>query len=379
MPDKAVREQLTITLKDRPDDECLASWDRLVASAGDSDVTQLSAWAEVRRLAGFESLYLHVWRGAELAGGALVLRKKVGPLGRVGYLPYGPVLVDEPGEPGEPGRDRRSVCERLAAGLAAIGRRDVALFVQPPGGGEDMALELLRRGFRFSRDGGARVAPAETIRVDLRVPEEQLRSRLSRRLRTWANQWPRKGVTVRTGDERDLPRLTLLAEATAKFQGFPPFAESYLRALYTNLNGHAVLLIGEVEGRAVAAELFTGCGGVLKSRIRGLDRADPRAESLNVGSAMTWEAMRWAKANGYHAYDFGGIRPESLAALRAPGPTDRAALAGPDQFKVKFGGDLLSYPPPVELIGSRTLRGGYDLLQRGDLLATIRESLRGGR
>jgi len=114
-----------------------------------------------------------------------------------------------------------------------------------------------------------------------------------------------------------------------------------------------------------------------------MDRASQEASKLNVASAMIWEAISWGKANGYRAYDFGGLRAESVRSLRAPGPVDQASLAGPDLFKTKFGGEVWTYPPAVELIPSRTIRAGYDLLRRGDggqkVLTAVREALRGGR
>jgi hypothetical protein len=82
---------------------------------------------------------------------------------------------------------------------------------------------------------------------------------------------------VRVSDERDIPTLARLAASTANYQGFTPFPVSYLETTYRELDagGHVVLLIGELDGTPVAAELLTGSGGVLKSRITGFDRDSP--------------------------------------------------------------------------------------------------------
>ncbi|WP_028925427.1 lipid II:glycine glycyltransferase FemX [Pseudonocardia acaciae] len=373
---KRLLERLTVTVEPEPDQRRLAAWDRLVSGAVNSDVAQLSAWATIRRRAGYEPLYLLATSEDTLLGGAALLRRRLRGLGWIGYLPYGPVLAEDLGGL------RASVRQELADALTKVARSHVALFVQPPDGGDDMTLDLLHRGFRFSQAG---IAPAATMRVDLTQSEAELRSRLSRRLRTWTRQWPQRGVKVRVGDERDVPLLARLAASTASYQGFTPFPEDYLEATYAGLagEGHAVLLIGELDGTPVAAELLTGSGGVLKSRITGLDRSSEQAGKLNVASAMIWEAISWGKANGYRWYDFGGLRPESVGALRAAGPSDPDGLAGPDQFKTKFGGEVHTYPPAVELIKSRTIRLGYDLARRGEggrrLLSMVRETLRGGR
>lgn len=375
LSERRLLDGLTVRVSAEPGGEGLAAWDRLVAGTVNADVAQLSAWAAIRARVGYQPLYVLAWSQGTLLGGACLLRRRIRGLGWVAYLPYGPLLRE-----GLAGL-RASVRAELVAALTEVAGSHVALFVQPPDGGEDVSLELLRRGFRFSQAG---IAPAATMRVDLRRSEDELRAGLNRRLRTWTRQWPGRGVKVRLGDERDIAVLARLAAGTASYQGFTPFPQDYLEATYAGLaaGGHAVLLIGELSGQPVAAELLTGCGGVLKSRVTGLDRDSAEASKFNVASAMIWEAMCWGRVNGYHHFDFGGLRPESVLALRAPGPTDLSALPGPDVFKTKFGGQVYTYPPAVELIRSRTLRAGYDLLRQGSggtrLLDTVREALRGG-
>jgi lipid II:glycine glycyltransferase (peptidoglycan interpeptide bridge formation enzyme) len=215
--EKQLLDQLAVVVSPDPGPERLAAWDRLVARTPNSDVAQLSVWGSIRRLAGYEPLYLLAVSGDIVLGGASVLRRTVRGLGRIGYLPYGPTV--------EPALDvaRATVRERLADTLRAVSRSHAALFIQPPDGGEDIALELLRRGFRFSLAG---IAPAATMRVDLTQSEEQLRANLARRVRTWTRRWPERGVKVRVGDERDIPVLAGLASVTAKYQGFAPFPVS---------------------------------------------------------------------------------------------------------------------------------------------------------
>jgi lipid II:glycine glycyltransferase (peptidoglycan interpeptide bridge formation enzyme) len=367
---------LNIVVSPEPGAALIREWDELVRRTVNTDVAQLSAWAAVRALAGYDPLYLLARSGSRVIGGGLVLWRKVRGFGQIGYLPYGPVLDDDLGGA------RPVVRNLLTSALVSLAHSRGALFVQPLDGGEDVTIDLLRQGFRFSQAG---IAPAATMRVDLTQTEDELRANLNRRLRTWTRQWAQRGVKVRVGDERDIPMLTRLAASTAHFQGFEPFPREYLDALYHQLSDgeNVVLLLGELDGEPVAAELLTGVGGVLKSRITGMDRSSPQTQKLNVASAMIWEAICWGKANGYRAFDFGGLRPESVAALRSAGPVDQEALAGPDMFKAKFGGEAWVYPPAVELISSRVVRAGYDLLRHNDggqkVIAKVREMLRGGR
>jgi hypothetical protein len=365
--------ELTVIVAADPDAGLVAAWDELVTRTTNSDVAQLSAWAAIRRSAGYQPLYVLAVSGTTVLGGALLLRRRIRPIGWIGYLPYGPLLAAGAAVV------EASVRHELVAALDRVAKAHTAMFVQPPDGGDQIALGLLQRGFRFS---SAEIAPSATIRVDLNASEHELLSGLSRRLRTWTRHWPERGVTVRVGDVRDIAILARLAACTASYQRFTPFPVSYLETTYRELNvgGHVVLLIGEVDRTPVAAELLTGCGGVLKSRMTGFDRDSPRAAKLNVASAIIWEAISWAKANGYRYYDFGGLRPASVRMLQAAVPTEH--LPGPDQFKTKFGGEVRSYPPAVEMIPSPVLRLGYDMLRRGPwgkrLLDAARTTLRGG-
>ena len=107
-------------------------------------------------------------------------------------------------------------------------------------------------------------------------------------------------MRVRRGTQDDVAFLARLHAASAQYQGFEPIPLDYLASLYRRLApaGHAELFVGEIEGRPVAARLFTGCGGVLKARLTGMDR-DSAAGQFSVSAAVDWEASRWGKANGY--------------------------------------------------------------------------------
>jgi len=187
-----------------------------------------------------------------------VLRRRFSVAGSLGYVSGGPFVA--------PGLDdRAAVIEVLASVLQGIlGQNSRALFVQPPAGADDLSAELLRRGFRPSRAG---IAPGASLRMDLSEDEEELRARLSKRLRYWSRRWPKVGVTVRVGNDDDLVLLADLVARSAAFQGYQPLSLAYLQLLYGSLvaDGNAVLFVGEVNGVPAAVGLYTRCGGVLPS------------------------------------------------------------------------------------------------------------------
>ncbi|MCW2579364.1 MAG: peptidoglycan bridge formation glycyltransferase FemA/FemB family protein, partial [Blastococcus sp.] len=345
---------MSVAVTETPGAAQLAAWDALVSAHPGADVTQLSGWARVRRLAGYSPLYVLAYDGDRIVGGAQLLVRRVPLLGSIGYAPYGPLVFGH----GDHADDVHSLLADTLRDLVADRLR--ILFVQPPTGGEHSSRALMARGFRLSDAG---VSPSVSLRVDLDVDAHELRQNLPKRMRKRINQWERRGVTVRVGDEGDLPTVAELNKATGEHHGFNGFSLDYLTAMYRELTpgGHLVLLVGEFEGRPVAVQLCTGAGGVLTARTTGFDRSSAGAH-LRVPAATVWAAMQWGRENGYRSFDFGGIEERSAAVLEAGGPVED--MASFDQVKTDFGGRLVRYPEAVELIASPLVRWAYDLARR---------------
>jgi hypothetical protein len=131
---------------------------------------------------------------------------------------------------------------------------------------------------------------------------------------------------------------------------------------------------------------MTGCGEMVRGRLSGFDRSG-EAMRLSVPAAIRWEMIKWAKAQGYRWFDFGGLRPESLAALldgaERGAECGADSLPAADQPKVTFGGTAFRYPTAVEMIRPAALRMAYDLAWRSAtgrrLFREAQSLLRGSR
>lgn len=374
---------IAVTAHRNPGSEVLRSWDALVDRTPGTDVTQFSTWARLRGMVGFAPLYVLAYRAAELVGGAQIMTRRVPLLGTVGYLPYGPLVTPDALSSREVSPDvNPDVRSALADALAVLCRRRLRiLIVQPPEGAEEMSGELLRRGFRPSSAG---IAPTGSIRIDLTADLAEIRSRFGKRLKSWTNRWNSRGVTVRIGDERDIPLLVDLMATSSQHQGYQPLPAEYVATMYRELaaTGHAALFVGAVNGVPVAADLVTGCGDMIRGRLSGFDRCTEAAR-LSVPAAIRWEIIQWAKATGYHWLDFGGLHPETLDALLAGDNRDADSWPAADQPKLTFGGTAYRYPTPVEMIRPAPLRMAYDLAWRSAtgrrMFTAARSVFRGSR
>ncbi|TWF78995.1 lipid II:glycine glycyltransferase (peptidoglycan interpeptide bridge formation enzyme) [Pseudonocardia hierapolitana] len=365
---------VVLTAGANPGRAAVQEWDRLVDRTPGSDVAQLSAWARIRRAAGFRPLYVFARQEGRLVGGALVLERRLPLIGPIGYVSNGPVVAA--------GVPRGPVVDVLAAALDSLARTRLrVLFVQPPVGASDVSAELLTRGFRHSESG---IAPAASIRIDLTRDIEDLRSGLSRSNRRRSRIWAERGVTVRVGSVDDVPVVAELIARTSEHQHFEPLSLDYIRTLYRELDDdqHVAVFVAEIDGTPAAALLCTPCHDVLRERLRGMDRSD-RARKEGVSAATVWHAMLWAKANGYHTYDVGGITADAARILMDGNSDPTSHLTGAQLFKTSFGGEVFLYTEQVERISPALLRLAYDFMKRsrtgGRFLEIVKRTLRGGR
>lgn len=369
-----VEEPVVVRREDSPEPSALAEWDRLVDTCPGTDVTQLSAWSRIRGLVGYRPTYLLAYRGNRLVGGALVLRRTLLRWIRIGYLPYGPLRAEGDSAPA-------AVSGAVVDELVALAGELTMMFVQPPEGATDVTDALLARGFRVSTAG---IAPAGSYRVDLTPPIAEIRARFSKRLKSWTNRWESHGVTVRRGDERDLPLLCELMAHTAARHHFDPPSLDYVTTLYRELAAgeHAALFIGQVHNKPVCADVVTVVADMVRGRLGGFDGSG-EASKLSVPAAVRWEILRWAKEHGHRWLDFGGLPEQMLYDMIDRGIHASDEWPSAQRAKLAFNGTAFRYPTPVELIRPAVVRTGYDFATRHRIgqraLALARNTLRGNR
>jgi lipid II:glycine glycyltransferase (peptidoglycan interpeptide bridge formation enzyme) len=155
-------------------------------------------------------------------------------------------------------------------------------------------------------------------------------------------------VRVRQGGEPDLPTFYRLLAMTGDRQRFPVPSQRYFRDLLRIMAppGHAKIFIAEFDGQPLSAGLMIAFGGVVSYKRGGWSGEQGH---LHPNGLMHWEAMRWAKREGYRCYDFDGIEL----------PPADGGFSSVSAFKV---GDILLLLNAYEQIRNPILRGGYTWL-----------------
>jgi len=325
---------LSLSTADRDPD-----WDRFLLATAGGHHLQSSYWAAVKATLGWRAVRVLARAGEAICGGAQVLLRQLPVVGSIGYVPLGPVLArDDPAL-------RRLVLHGVQTATRA--RRVRFLVIQPPAGQEPVVMDLLAYGFREASDL-VRPHPKATLMVDLSRDEDTLLAGMKSRTRYNIRLAQRRGVSVREGGEQDLPVFHRLLTMTGARQRFPVPPQGYFRDLLRIMAppGHARIFIAEFGGRSLSAALMIAFGGVVSYKRGGWSG---EYGQLHPNELMHWEAMRWAKREGYRSYDFEGIDL----------PSAGGRFSSVSAFKVGFGGEVLTLPNVYERIANPVLRRGY--------------------
>jgi len=346
-------------------------WNEIISELPNPHFLQTYEWGQVKAAYGWQPHYL-VWNDAgcsvstdfptlppqPVKAAALVLKRTV-PTGGLAarlcvlYTPKGPLLdwndallrtrvLDD--------------LQRFARQQGAIFLKldpDVVLGTGVPGtetestepGGEAVRGELSRRAWRFSLD---QIQFRNTVIVEVGTStEEEILARMKQKTRYNVRLGPKKGVSVRVGNQDDWPMLYKMYAETSVRDGFVIRDEGYYRKVWGQFNGLKVEklegdvtiqpfnhptcqpLIAEVDGEPVAAIVVFAFAG-RAYYVYGMSR-DMHREKMPT-YLLQWEAMKWVKAHGCATYDLWG----------APDVFDESdSMWGVFRFKDGLGGQVV--------------------------------------
>ncbi len=355
-----------------------------VASRPSASFLQCPSWAAVKSEWGSESLgwYDDAGDPAALVGAGLVLLRQVPKVKKfLAYLPEGPVLdwaaasddlaawlapmvahLKERGafgvKMGPPVARRRWSAATVKAAIAAGGAARLADV--PPDStdpvGESVVATLDRLGWR-APDGEAGFGAGQPQYV-FQVPladrdDDELLKGFNQLWRRNIKKADKLGVTVRQGDESDLPAFHALYLETAERDHFTGRPLSYFRQMWTAMRAEDPdrirLYLAEHEDDLVAATTMVRVG---QHAWYSYGASSTAKRDVRGSNAVQWQMLRDAKAAGATVYDLRGI-------------TDTLSEDDPHfgliQFKLGTGGEAVEYVGEWDLPLNKVLFKAFDL------------------
>jgi lipid II:glycine glycyltransferase (peptidoglycan interpeptide bridge formation enzyme) len=292
-------------------------------------------WGEFKRRAGWTVERVRVERDGKIGLAQALIRSK-GPVS-IGYLPRGPLFSAR-----EP--------ELAAALFAEVDRvcrrhRALGLIVEPE---SPLPLHGHYRAHGFVR-GPTPIQPVRTVKTPL-LADEPLLMQMHQKTRYNIRLAQRRGVTVRTARPDEVGVFYDMLRDTSGRNDFGIHAEAYYADFLNVAGDHAALLFSEIDGAPVAGLIVARFAD---EAIYMYGASSTQRRAHGAAFLLQFAAMRWARERGCRRYDLWGIPatdPETtqVAERDRLAPTRGEDWRGLYEFKVRFGGTIVRYPPPLE-------------------------------
>ncbi len=309
-----------------------SEWDAFVAHHASGHLLQSWGWGELKASSGWHPLRLALWDGSRIIAAAQILQKTVPGmplrLGHLAYIPKGPVID----------WSQADLCALFLTQLNSYLRMQgaLALRIEPPQElvspeGELAMKRMLSFGFHTVRT----IQPLRTIVLDLVPDEATLLAQMKEKWRYNVRLGARKGVTVRVASSvEDVRAWYALLLATGERDQFGVHMLDYYQRVWQIFAPYDLvrLFLAEYDGQLLAG-IFVGLFSHQALYLYGASSNELR--QLMPNYVLQWEAIRWAKQQGAHIYDFWGI-PET--------DEEAESMAGVYRFKRGWGGRVVQFP-----------------------------------
>lgn len=294
-----------------------------------ADLAQYPVWGQLRETLGVQSRVFGLWGADEELVACVQVQQHSLPLGQCyWHVARGPVLTDA------------ALWDELLTSLvSAAWETGVAWITWDWPEGAPLRRVAVRRASWQRAEGKM---PDATLKLDLTLSEDELLAQMKPKGRYNIKVALKHGVTVReTTDTAEIGSFAELLRMTAARDGFAGhrsgYYEDFLRILAREKR--ASLWLAEREGQLLAGLLATYAG---KTATYYYGASDHEQRKYMAPYLLQWEVARAAKARGFTLYDFLGIAPS--------GRETGHRLAGVTEFKRKFGGMEVQYPPAADLV-----------------------------
>jgi peptidoglycan pentaglycine glycine transferase (the first glycine) len=302
----------------------------MVVATGQPHVLQSAGWGELRAATGWSV------RRFVLDGGVAQVLLKPLPLGlSVAYSPRGPLVAPE------------RLADAIAALREALARERCASLLCDPEAPDDPQVRssLRRAGVRASP---VFVQPRRTLLMDLSKSDEELFAAMRKKTRQYIHKAERAGVV--TEEKRDLDRFMKVLSAVAVRDRFAIRSRDYFERLLAAFGDRAMVMFARVGDEDAGAMLLVRMADRAWELYGGWSGAHAEARPFYL---LKWRAMLRMRQLGVRRYDMWGL---------AEGADD--PLAGVENFKLGYGGEVVAWIGALETPVRRTLYPLWQLAAR---------------
>lgn len=313
-------------------------WDSFVANVESGHHVQTSLWAQIKHTLGWKPLRIIVKDPSGIAAGLQMLVRSYPLLGKVGYVPKGPVFVHQETE--------------LINSILGVSKNECQarkinfLVIQPPNNADFIPDQLIKNHFQRS---SMELAPTASIVIDLAPDEENLLSQIHKSTRNNIRFGLKKGITIHEGTIDSLKSFYDLHIFTSQRQNFLPYPYLYFETLQNILGpkGYFQLLFVEYNDQLVSTLLLIPYRDTVITKLCGWSGL---YDKLKPNDVLYWAAIRWAKSHGYRFLDLEGINREGASLVLQGEPLPERLMHSPDHMKYKFGGKVVLYPDAYDYV-----------------------------
>lgn len=308
-------------------------WDAILNLFDDANIYQ--TWSYGRnRWPRSDLCHLVLMRGNTLKAAVQIRLLMVPFLRGIAYIRWGPLWHPKGGE--ENIEVFRQVIRAIRNEFIEKRAYTVQMIPRDTEDRDDLRLVLEEEGFRRS------ASDYNTLLIDIRGSEDEIRSKLVARWRTDLNRSQRNGLMLTGGNQIEL------------YDQFAPiYSEMYVRKNLVEFGDLAVyrdvqsdlpadqkmkIMLCTKEGDADCAGAITSAIGDTGLAI--LWATNHQGRDTKGAYFLQWEVIKWLKQQGCHWYDLGGVNRE----VNPGGYRFKCGLAGKNGRETRFLGQFQASP-----------------------------------
>ncbi len=262
----------------------------------------------------------------DIKASCLVIRQKL-PLGYSWlWVPYGPLGFHE----------------EIFEGIAQIAKKERAVFarIEPPLHWDAKHNETIRKNWRIA-SAKKRYTPEHTLILDIEKGEGEILAQMKPKGRYNIGVAEKHGVCVEpwNGDKKSFDEFYEIMRKTGERDEFGIHPKFFYAELLKTFGDDAILFLAKVPYSKVLAGIIVVFYKGTATYYYGA--SDHKYRNLMAPYSLQWEAIREAKRRGMKHYDFLGISPSH---------EKNHSWSGVTEFKKKFGGREVNYPPAFDIV-----------------------------